>query len=237
MSATRTARDRARQEITLEITQAARRHLAEKGAAALSLRAVARDLEMAPSALYRYFPSRDALLTALIIEAYDSIADHVEQAVGSVPAEEFLPRWRAACRAVRGWAHTHPHEYALIYGSPVPGYAAPQETIPSGSRIPLLLLALVKDAWIAGALTDTPTHPALPEAVAEQANRLADAIHLGDLPRPLLLRAVAAWTQLFGAVSLELFGQLKGAFTDDTPVFTYAVDVMAHSLGFHEKKK
>lgn len=116
-----------RAEITREITDAARRQLAESGAAALSLRAIARELGMVSSALYRYFPSRDDLLTALIIEAYNAIGEAVEEAVatGDTPRA----RWRAAAAAVRHWAIGHPHEYTLLYGSPVPGYQAPQDTI------------------------------------------------------------------------------------------------------------
>lgn len=124
----RTARDRARAEITAEILDAARQHLAREGAAALSLRAVARDVGMVSSAVYRYVPNRDALLTMLIIDAYDSLGAVVEKAESAVAREERLGRFLAICHAVRGWALAHPHEYALIYGTPVPGYAAPEDT-------------------------------------------------------------------------------------------------------------
>lgn len=86
MSAPTTARERARTEITREILQTGREHLARDGAAALSLRAVARDLGMASSAVYRYVPNRDALLTMLIIAAYDSLGEAVEKAEAAVPA-------------------------------------------------------------------------------------------------------------------------------------------------------
>ena len=235
MPVARTARDRARDELTREIKAAARGRLAQDGAAALSVRAVARDLGLAPSALYRYFANRDALLTALIIEAYDSLADHVEETLSSLPPEEFSARWRASWGAVRAWAHEHPHEYALIYGFPVPGYAAPSDTIPSGARVPLLLLRLVRDARAAGALADPSACPAVPHDVAAQADHLAAATDLEDIPRPILLRAVIAWTQLFGMVSFELFGQLTGAFTDNTPLFTFAADLMADTVGFRRQ--
>src|SRR3954471_654211 len=124
-----TARARARAELTEEIKAAARRQVAEEGSAALSLRAVAREVGMVSSAVYRYFPSRDSLLTALIVEAYDGLGTAVERAVAKVPADDLVGRWNTICDRVRRWAIANPHEYALIYGSPVPGYRAPVTTI------------------------------------------------------------------------------------------------------------
>src|SRR3954467_4058552 len=121
-----TARERVRAELTADIADAARRQLAEVGAAALSLRAVARELGMASSAVYRYFPSRDDLLTRLIIDGYDDLGSAAEDA--DDPAAAPHDRWMAVCRAVRHWAVAHPYEYALLYGSPVPGYEAPRDT-------------------------------------------------------------------------------------------------------------
>ncbi|SFF80086.1 DNA-binding transcriptional regulator, AcrR family [Actinopolymorpha cephalotaxi] len=247
-SATRKApgpRERARAAFIRDILDISGRQIAESGAAALSMRAVARELEVASSALYRYFPSRDALLTALIIDAYAALADRAEAAQAKVPAGDFLGRWRAICHAVRGWAHESPHEYALVYGWPVPGYAAPEETIEAGTRLPYLLLGVVRDAWAAGALRETGAPegagalgdpagaeaPALSAQMAAQAAHLAAATGLEDLPDTILIRSVIAWTQVFGAVSLELFGHLKGAFTDDAPFFATSVDLMAHVVG------
>ena len=113
---------------------AARRQLATEGAGGLSLRAVARDMGMVSSAIYRYFPSRDDLLTALIMDGYNAIGEVAEQADGGCPDGDYPGRWLAVARAVRGWARTHPHEYALVYGSPVPGYQAPQQTIAPAAR-------------------------------------------------------------------------------------------------------
>src|SRR5689334_9606890 len=104
-------RARVRAELTREIAEVARQHLASDGAAALSLRAVARELGMASSAVYRYFPSRDDLLTALIVDAYNALGDAAEQADAERPRSDLLGRWQAACAAVRTWAIAHPHEY------------------------------------------------------------------------------------------------------------------------------
>ena len=145
-----TARERARAEITREILETGRAHLARDGAAALSLRAVARDLGMASSAVYRYVPNRDALLTLLIIDAYDAVGEQVEQAAAACPVDDHLARFLATCRALRTWALAHPQEYALIYGSPVPGYAAPVDTVAPATRVPTVLLSILFDQTAAG---------------------------------------------------------------------------------------
>ena len=134
-SAPRTARERARAELTREIADTARVHLEAQGAAGLSLRAVARDLGMVSSAIYRYFPSRDDLLTRLIIDAYNGLGDAVDSREGAIPREDLLGRWLAVAHGCRDWALQHPQEWALIYGSPVPGYAAPQDTVGPGTRV------------------------------------------------------------------------------------------------------
>src|ERR1700742_4446639 len=130
--APRTARERARTELTREIKEEARRQLAAAGADGLSLRAVARELGMVSSALYRYYPSRDDLLTALIIDAYNALGEAAERAVaGPAAARE---RWVAAWHAIRDGVRSNSHEYALICGSPVPGSGAPEATIGPAAR-------------------------------------------------------------------------------------------------------
>src|ERR1700739_1587831 len=106
-----TARERARAELTREIKEEARRQLAAVGADGLSLRAVARELGMVASALYRDYPGRDELLTALIIDAYDALGEVAERAISSADGGGRV-RWIAARRAVPDWARSHPHEYA-----------------------------------------------------------------------------------------------------------------------------
>ncbi len=116
--------------MTAEILTVARRHLSQEGASSLSLRSVARDLEMAPSALYRYYAGRDALLSALILDAYESLAKEAERAadVAQETSVSATDRWMVVPGAVRAWALAHPHEWGLIFGTPVPGYQAPEQT-------------------------------------------------------------------------------------------------------------
>lgn len=188
----------------MEILDAARVHLAREGAAALSLRAVARDLGMVSSAVYRYVPNRDALLTMLIIDAYNSLGSAVEKAESVVPRSDHLERFLGTCHGVRTWALAHPHEYALVYGSPVPGYAAPTDTIASASRVPNVLVSILGDIFAAG---NAPKAREVSDLVTQSVAPL-QAFAGGVLPEDLLLRGLTAWSSLFGAVSLELFGQL-----------------------------
>ncbi|TWF78778.1 TetR family transcriptional regulator [Pseudonocardia hierapolitana] len=210
-----------RAELTREIVEAARRHLATEGAAGLSLRAVARELGMASSAVYRYFASRDELLTALIVEAYDALGAAAERAESAVARADLRGRWRATCRAAREWALAHPHEYALVYGSPVPGYAAPEATVGPASRVGVLLCRVVADGVAAGTVQARPDGPTagavLTPGVAER---------LG-LPEALAPRVVTAWSGLYGAVSFEVFGQTHKVVADHAAYFDAAVERLA----------
>jgi AcrR family transcriptional regulator len=231
--ASHTARQRARAELTREIREEARRQLAETGAPGLSLRAVARELGMVSSALYRYFPSRDDLLTALIIDAYNALGEAAEAAVAADPGRSPRGRWLAACHAIRAWALANPHEYALIYGSPVPGYQAPEATIGPASRVPLAFARLLADADAAGALR-AGDGPALGDALAAQAGALATTLAESGaigVPPDALVRAIIAWTQLFGMISFELFGQFVGSFDPADAAFGYAVAQLATFVG------
>lgn len=214
-------RARVRAELTREIADAARRHLATEGAAGLSLRAVARELGMASSAVYRYFPSRDDLLTALIVDAYDAVGAAAEQAEAAVPRDELRNRWRATCRAARTWALTHRHEYSLVYGSPVPGYAAPETTIGPASRVGVLLCRVVADGVAGGAVDPDPEgHDAGDVLTPGVAERLG-------LPPALAPRVVTAWSGLYGAISFELFGQTNNVVDDHDAHFDATVDRLA----------
>ncbi|MTD58731.1 TetR/AcrR family transcriptional regulator [Amycolatopsis pithecellobii] len=224
MTAIRTARDRARAELTQEIKKAARRQLAEVGAQGLSLRAVARELGMVSSALYRYFPSRDHLLTALIIDAYNAIGEAVEKA--DKPAENPRLRWHICWAAARAWARKHPHEYALIYGSPIPGYQAPQETVGPAARVALALIAIASAWSLRPAFPGRPMSPKL----EEQAREVNDIIGSDLLPDELS-RLIIAWTQLFGTISFELFGQYANTLEPADYLFTYTADQLADFVG------
>ena len=230
MAALRGVRERARAEITTAIIAEAHRQLAEVGPTELSLRSVARELGLASSALYRYFASRDELLTALIVEAYDALGEAAEAAAVASATATPAAKWCAVASAIREWGVEHPHEYALLYGSPVPGYHAPEATIIPASRVTLTLLRVVDDAYRSGKLP-LPAAAATPSApLRHDVERLLVATSLA-LPVEMVAPVVAAWTQLFGLVSFELFGQTRNVFEAHDALFAQTATAMAAFLG------
>lgn len=220
-------RAKARAHTTAEIKRIAREHLAKDGPN-LSLRAVARDLGVVSSAVYRYFSSRDELLTALIIEGYDALADTAEAAEARAPRKDLTARWMALGRGIRTWALERPHEYALLYGSPVPGYAAPQDTIEPASRPLALLAAILREA------VDRRTackDERLPKSLRADLDLIAQSELFANVPAPVLSRALTAWTELFGAINFELFGRLTNSITDYDAWFDHQLKMMAKYLG------
>jgi AcrR family transcriptional regulator len=226
-SAARRARRRVREDLVREIVEAARRQLVTQGAAALSLRAVARELGMVSSAVYRYVASRDELLTLLIIDAYNSLGAAAERAESKVDRADLTGRFQAICHAARRWALKHPHEYALIYGSPVPGYAAPQETIGPATRVPTLLAALLAQARADGVVGPATVSARTAPDRAVPARTVPDdepglrralgpvrTVIPEHVPDDRVLRGIMAWTYLFGAISFELFGHLHNVVAD-----------------------
>ena len=234
-----------------EIKTIARRHLETDGAN-LSLRAVARDMGMVSSALYRYFASRDDLLTALILDAYNALGDVAEAADAAVTDRSQLrARWLATARQIRDWALRTPAEYALLFGTPVPGYAAPADTIAAAVRTPVVLIRILADGFASGALTGEsalrigalpsgPSGPGAP-AAAGIAARLADTVRADlsrarggiapELPDELMLAGITGWVQLFGMVSFELSGQFNNVIEARAEFFGLQMEVMADLIG------
>ncbi|MGJ9423662.1 TetR/AcrR family transcriptional regulator [Aeromicrobium sp. CF3.5] len=224
----KTARQRAREEITAEILTAARARLAEVGPGELSLRSVARDVGMVSSAVYRYFPSRDHLLTALLVQAYDELGDAAESAdTGGAP----LDRWLAVCRATRTWALTHRHEYALLYGSPVLGYAAPQATVAPATRVVVRLVEIVVAAHVAGGTPSSPIGSGFGRSVQGAAEFVINLEGAADAPPEVVGRTLMAWSGLFGVISFELWGHLVGSITHHDTYFDQVALRLAADAG------
>ena len=208
-------RQETRDRIEREIVEVGRRHLVTEGAAGLSLRAVARDLGMVSSAVYRYVASRDDLLTLLIVDAYTDLADTVDLAAASAEGS-WQDRLLHMARAARAWALDRPASWALIYGSPVPGYHAPADvTVGPGTRVVGALLAVVADGVAAGDVPDAgpPPMPSKATSADFAAVRQEFAFPGGDGP---MMKGFLLWAALVGAISLEAFGQY-GADTLSDP--------------------
>jgi AcrR family transcriptional regulator len=212
-----------------EIKATGRRHLAEHGAANLSLRAVAREMGFVSSAVYRYFASRDKLLTALIMDGYNALGAAVEQAEAAVDRAEFTERFAAICHAARDWARAHPHEYALLFGTPVPGYHAPQDTVGSAGRVPNLLGRILVDA-AAGGVLRAPGDDVLSPALEVEMARLG-ATSFPGVPPAAIARGLLVWTGIFGAISFDVFNRIEGIVVDRDAWFNHHVGALAGYVG------
>ncbi|MFC8046298.1 TetR/AcrR family transcriptional regulator [Nocardia sp. NPDC057353] len=226
-----TPRDRARAQTMTDILEIGRRHLAADGAAALSLRAVARDLGVVSSAVYRYVRSRDELLTMLLIDGYTALGDAVDAALAAEPGDP-VHGLRALGRTLRGWALAEPARYGLLFGTPVPGYHAPAEqTVQSGTRLILAMMRLLAAAHAAGALTEPPGVPAASPALHADFEAIRTEFGL-PLPDWLAARGTALYAGLIGAVSADVF-DMYGAqtFADRAELFEYQLDGLLAMVG------
>jgi AcrR family transcriptional regulator len=221
--------------MTAEILAVAGAHMARDGAAALSLRSIARDLGMAPSALYRYFDGRDALLSALILAAYEALADEAERAAdeaedgGESGAKGEAGRWSVP-RALRLWALEHPHQWGLIFGTPVPGYQAPEDTVAPYARMAVALVRPLVAAYEAGRLrVDGHRQPASAELRAAVAP-VSEGLFSG-MPAETAVLALEAWTTIVGAISLEVFGHWRNTVLDPGLLFEATIAHVGEAVG------
>ena len=214
-----------------DIVRIGRVHLATDGAAALSLRAVARDLGLVSSAVYRYVASRDDLLTLLVVDGYDELGDAVDAALVRVATSDHAARMVAIGRAVRTWALAEPATYALLFGSPVPGYEAPADrTTEPGTRVILRLVEVWEAAWVAGAVV-LPDETVGPRRLTRDLARMRREFGL-TAPDALIARGMLAWAALFGCVSFELFGQYGAdTFTDAGDIFEHHLRALVEVVG------
>lgn len=244
-------RGRVRRQTLRDLDAAALAEVREHGAAELSLRRVARRMGMSPAGLYRYVDSREALLTRVIAESYDDLADHLLVATGEEPreraevdrpipdppvvagpADALADRLRAVALAYRHWAVTHPHEFGLVFGDPIPGYEAPPGgvTVEAMGRVGRGLGRPIVDAWLEGTLrTVVPV-----ELDAASVQRLAAMEKVADrqLPPEVSMTLLAAWGRIHGQVSLEVFGHHRWLFPDGCePLFRADLEAMLRDLG------
>ncbi|OBI77973.1 TetR/AcrR family transcriptional regulator [Mycobacterium asiaticum] len=223
-------RQESREQIEAKIVELGRRHLVDHGAAGLSLRAIARDLGMVSSAVYRYVASRDELLTLLLVDAYSDLADAVKRARDNAATDSWSDDVLTITHAVREWAVAHPAGWALLYGSPVPGYHAPAErTVGVGTRV----VADLFDALAAGITTGEImlTSDAAPQPLASDFERIRHDFGFPGDDR-VMAKCFLLWAGVLGAISLEVFGQYGAdTLTDPRSVFDTQVRLLIGMLG------
>ncbi len=215
-------RERLRTATVAEIKDLARRLLVSGGPGAISLRAIARDMGMTAPAIYRYFPSLDALVAELTEDLYDELRESVEAARDKVTGDATpLVKLIEMARGFRRWSITHPAEFGLMFGSPVPGVAtfedgciAPDH---AGARFGAPFLEAFAQLWQSAPF---PTPPAeLIEARLGPHLAPYTAQHGTDVPVQVIYAYISAWTRLYGLVAMEVFGHLQWAVTDVEPLF------------------
>src|ERR1700739_4445688 len=221
-------RQDARERTEAQIVELGRRQLVTYGAAGLSLRAIARDLGMVSSAVYRYVSSRDELLTLLLVDAYTELADAVDRARDAHQVGSWRDDLMTMAHAMRRWAVDHPARWALLYGSPVPGYHAPAErTTGPGTRVMGALLATVHDGVVAGDVRTSD--PAGPHTSPD-----FDVIRQGfGFPGDdtVLAKYFLVWASMIGAISLEVFeGYGADTFSRPEALFNTQVELLVGVL-------
>ncbi len=207
------------------IKETAWKQITEYGAAALALRAIARELKITAPAIYNYFPNRDALVTALIVDAFNSLADSQEASIAKLPAKDYALRLATLGRAYRQWALAYPERYSLIFGTPIKGYEAPSEiTIPAAAGGLAVLLGVLAAARQAGKLKIPLEYQDLsPELMSQldewraiQADFDARVLHFG----------LVIWSMVHGLVSLEIYGQFPPMVRNTGEIFEIEVQTL-----------
>jgi AcrR family transcriptional regulator len=225
-------RARLRAQVTTDILESARRHLATEGPDGLSLRAIARDLDMGVSSLYRYFPSRDDLLTELLVDAFNDQADAVDAAAAGF--DDPVEGLRAGVSAYRDWSLGHPPEFALAYGTPVPGFQAPAErTVQAGVRVGGILIDLLSRAWSLDLIDrDRVTAREWSLSPGERAGLEALVARRGYvIPAGLMSLTVDLFIRVHGFVVMEAFGQLRPMVADPAATFERTIDECLDAVG------
>lgn len=214
------------------IKDTAWKQITENGAAALSLRSIARALHITAPAIYNYFPNRDALVTALIVDAYISLAESQIRALARLPEDDHPLRFQSLGLAYRQWALSHPSHYKLIFGTPIPGYSAPMEvTGPAAGQSMFALIQTIDAAYQADKLTTIK----LSDELMQMVQPWIDNFEYQGHPA-VIYYALASWAQIHGLVSLELFGHFDAISNTDATesFFSDEIESMAARIGIRK---
>jgi AcrR family transcriptional regulator len=214
-----------------QIKAIARQQMAAGGTGALSLRGIAREMDMTAPALYRYFPRLDDLITALILDAFNALADSMAEAAQQRPTHDYAGRLWDALLAYRGYARAYPVDFQFIYGSPIPGYSAPAElTVPAASRALVVVVECLQGALAAGLLQPLPEFEQMPAPVQERLELIAQRDGY-TVPPAVLAIAARGWTYIHGVVMLEIFGHLDPVVGDVDAFYRFELASLFHSMG------
>lgn len=224
-----TTRLQARRQATQdEILRTAWQQIGKLGTPSLSLRGIAQTMGLTAPALYRYFPSRDELVTAMIIEAHESLGHALEASIQAMAAEDHARRYLAVGLAYREWALARPERFALIFGTPIPGYHAPLDrTLPAASRALGVLMAVLQAAWDAGRVQRPPI---LGDSLQGQMRAWKDAHALSAHPVVLYLTLIS-WARVHGLTTLELHGHIPPQVADPLEVYLNDLHALRSEIG------
>jgi AcrR family transcriptional regulator len=213
-----------------QIKAVARSQMALQGAAGVTLRGIARALGVTAPAIYNYFPRLDDLYTALIVDAYNRLADAVAAGEQACAGQPPAPRLLSALLAYRAWAMANPAEFALIFGTPIPGYHAPAHlTAPAAQRVFAVILAILAEAHQRGELHAPPGQPPLPDDLRVELPATVPPVE--GLPPFVVYVGVAGWVRIHGAIMLELFGHTPEMVTDPVAFYRYEVTNLMRAFG------
>jgi AcrR family transcriptional regulator len=220
----RPRREERHPDLQTAIKETAWKQIVKFGAPTISLRAIARELKITAPSIYHYYPSRDDLVTALIVDAFTSFADSQQDVISTIPEQEHAERMRALGLAYRSWAIAFPERYQLIFGTPIAGYIAPEEiTMPVAARSLTILVSVLQSAYTAGKLRRVASHDMSPQiktmfAPWQQAYGAADT--------QVMFIAISIWGQVHGLVSIEIGHQFPPFITDPGEVYRRVIDIL-----------
>jgi AcrR family transcriptional regulator len=231
-----TRRERIREATFEEIKSTAWEQIAKVGVASLSLRAIAREMGMTAPGLYRYFLSRDHLATALIIDAFDSFSKALEASKDAYKPDDHITRFRAICKAYFQWAVSNPQKYALLFGTPIPGYVLDEKAGPAAQRGFLVLQGVIGEAYVAGRITGSEARVSIPVALKSQYEVLRK-YGMPYVPHVTQI-ALSTWSTIHGMTSLYLYGYFSGFLADQSESFVnIEIEKMIRVLGFEKRNK
>ncbi len=227
---TQTRRERARDATREEILSTAWKQIGEVGAVGLSLRGIAREMGMTAPGLYRYYKDRDALVTALLMDAFTSFTASLEAGRDSCKADDHTGRFRAMCKSYFQWAAQNPQRYMLLFGTPIQGYMFAEELGPVAQRSFLVLQGVIGEAHLAGKISGELTALRLPASLKSS----YDTLKKFGMPYTgtVTQLALSAWSMIHGMTSLYLYNYLSGFLQNNVEAFIdFEIEKMVMILG------